>query len=76
MNYTCYRGTVDIDGDLDKAAWASAPQTPRFAESGIGHAGSAVVGRRLSLRRILAGGARRVERKGAARISSFFASVL
>ena len=34
MNYTCYRGTVDIDGDLDKAAWASAPQTPRFAESG------------------------------------------
>ena len=31
MNYTCYRGTVDIDGDLDKAAWASAPQTPRFA---------------------------------------------
>ena len=33
-NYICHRanGPIDVDGDLDKAAWSNAPKTPLFGD--------------------------------------------
>ncbi len=40
-SYTCHRASapITIDGDLDKAAWAEAPRTPRFGDLVSGNPG-------------------------------------